>query len=417
MPDFQYQARTKTGDACEGRLAAADRRAAVKDLQTKGLTPIRVTEAVEEKPAAKNKNTRPAEKKETVHIPKGGIRLPTSVVLQFSIDLRDLLNAGLTLGGSVQKLARQKGHPGRTVLLQQVHEDITQGKSLSEALARHPRSFPDFYVSLIRAGEASGQLQSALENAVRHYERTAETREQVKNAMTYPIIVLVFGVSVVMYLLWKVIPKFAEIFENINQALPLPTRILIRMSRGVAVYGPLLVVGVLVIIVLFTRWKQTASGRRSWHGFLLKLPVFHKLIRSAAYANFARTLSNLLINGVPVLHALDIVKTTTNNAILEEEVAKLKDRVTDGSSLSRPLSESGVFPDLFIDMLSVGEEAGEVPRALARIAERYDGELTRNVKRMTTLIEPVLMLIMAAAIGFIAISMLLPVFTLSQGLR
>lgn len=416
MPDFAYQARSQSGEAREGRLSAPDRRAAVRDLQRRGLTPIRVTEAAAAKPAAK-KAVSPPKTPTPVPAPKGGVRLPTAVVLQFSIDLRDLLNAGLTLGGSVQKLAAQKGHAGRAALLSQVHEDIVQGKSLSDALAAHPRSFPEFYLSLIRAGEASGQLQTALENAVRHYERTSETRDQVKNALTYPIIVMVFGVLVVMVLLWKVVPKFAEIFQSMDQALPLPTRILIQLSEGMVLYGPLMIGFAVVTGLFFSRWKRTVAGRRTWHGFLLKLPVFHQLIRSAAYANFARTLSNLLVNGVPVLHALDIVKSTTNNAVLEEEVAKLKDRVTDGSSLSRPLSESGVFPDLFIDMLSVGEEAGEVPRALSRIAERYDGELTRNVKRMTTLIEPVMMLIMASAIGFIAISMLLPVFTLSQGLR
>lgn len=415
MPEFNYQARNPAGEAQQGRVTAPDRRSAVRDLQARSLTPVRVDEAAAVPAGKPGKAAAPP--RTAYRVPKGGIKLPTRVVLQFSIDLRDLLNAGLTLGGAVQKLARQTGNAPRAVLLKEVHEDIVQGKSLSEALAKHPKSFPEFYVSLVRAGEASGQLTSSLENAVRHYERTTETRDQVKNAMTYPIIVLFFGVVVVMYLLWKVVPKFAEIFESIDQVLPLPTRILIGLSEGMMIYGPL-VAGVLALIaVFFSRWKKTRAGRLAWHGFLLKLPVFNKLVRSAAYANFARTLSNLLINGVPVLQSLDIVKSTANNAVLEEEIAKLKDRVTDGSSLSRPLSESGVFPDLFIDMLSVGEEAGEVPRALSRIAERYDGELTRDVKRMTTLIEPVLMLFMAAAIGFIAISMLLPVFTLSQGLR
>lgn len=416
MPDFDYHARNQAGEAQTGRLSAPDRRDAVRNLQSRGLTPVRVEEAAV--PDTPKKTGKRAPSTQTAYrIPKGGIKLPTRVVLQFSIDLHDLLNAGLTLGGAVQKLARQTGNAPRTALLKEVHEDIVQGKSLSDALAKHPKSFPEFYVSLVRAGEASGQLQNALENAVRHYERTTETRDQVKNAMTYPVIVLFFGVVVVLYLLWKVVPKFAEIFDSINQVLPLPTRILIGLSEGMLVYGPLVAGTLILAAVLFSRWKQTPAGRLAWHGFLLKLPVFSKLVRSAAYANFARTLSNLLVNGVPVLHSLDIVKSTTNNAVLEQEIAKLKDRVTDGSSLSRPLSESGVFPDLFIDMLSVGEEAGEVPRALSRIAERYDGELTRDVKRMTTLIEPVLMFFMAAAIGFIAISMLLPVFTLSQGLR
>jgi general secretion pathway protein F len=269
----------------------------------------------------------------------------------------------------------------------------------------------------VRAGEAGGQLQEALENAVRHYERAAKAREQVVGALVYPCIIAVFGtLTIIACLIW-VITNFTEIFQDLGQILPAPTRFLIFLSEFLLKYG-LLLIGLNVLMVFgFIRWKKTPAGRFAWHKFLLRAPVFNRIIRSAAYANFARTLSNLLINGVPVLRALDIVKNTANNAVLEKEIGALKDRVTDGSSLSRPLAESGVFPEVFTDMLSVGEEAGQVPHSLAQIARRYDDELNRNIKLLTTVLEPILMVLIAGAVAFVAISMLLPVFQLTKGLR
>ncbi|MDA3874321.1 MAG: type II secretion system F family protein, partial [Kiritimatiellae bacterium] len=231
-----------------------------------------------------------------------------------------------------------------------------------------------------------------------------------------PLLVAFFVILVIIFCLIFVIPQVTQIFLDLKQVLPLPTRMLIFMSNSILKFGWIFLIGIILSVMGFNRWRKTEAGRFAWHRFLLKVPIFRQLIRSAAYANFARTLSNLLVNGVPVLKALDIVKKTANNAVLEKEIGALKERVTDGSSLSGPLAESGVFPDLFTDMLSVGEEAGQVPRSLAQIARRYDQELTRNIKRVTTVIEPVLMVFIAAAVGFIAISMLLPLFQLTQGL-
>lgn len=415
MPTFTYTARDREGTPRAGDLTAMDRRMALRDLKARGLAPISVREGAAAKPAPKkNAGAKPAS---PPRVEAAGVKLPMRVLLQFSVDLRDLLSAGMTVGASVRKLAKQSGNPQRSAVLAKVHEDIVQGKSLSEALERHPRGFPEFYVSLIRAGEASGQLRDALENAVRHYERAAAAKEQVVGALVYPMLVAVFGTLVIIACLIFVIPQFSLIFENLEQALPLPTRILIFLSEFLLRYGLFLLLGIAGLVLAFQRWKHTPAGRFAWHGFLLRVPVFHRMIRSAAYANFARTLSNLLINGVPVLKALDIVKKTANNAVLEREIGRLKERVTDGSSLSRPLAESGVFPDLFTDMLAVGEEAGQVPRSLAQIARRYDEELTRNIKLLTTVIEPVLMVLIAAAVAFVAISMLMPVFKLTQGLR
>ncbi len=435
MPTFTYTARDRTGERASGELEAADRLAAVSLLRGRGLTPIQVAERPGSVSApAKRRPEKPGSAKAAAKKPVGtsapgkarpalihsaprGGKLSMRVLLQFSIDLRDLLSAGMTLGASMQKLSRQSGNPARSAVLKTVHEDIVQGKSLSEALKKHPRSFPEFYTSVIRAGEAGGQLQQALENAVRHYERAAAAKEQMVGALVYPCIVAVFGVlTIVACLIW-VIPQFTEIFIDLRQALPWPTALLIAMSDGLMRYGIFIALAFGGIGYGFHVWRHTDAGRYTWHGFLLKVPVFSRVIRTGAYANFARTLSNLLTNGVPVLRALDIVQKTVGNAVLEKEIGALKSRVTDGSSLSRPLAESGVFPEVFTDMLAIGEEAGEVPRSLAQIARRYDDELTRNIKLFTTVIEPVLMIFIAGAVGFVAISMLLPVFQLSKGIQ
>lgn len=410
MPEFQFQARDAAGHPHQGKLEARDRKELLQELRSRGWMPVSVEER-QSKPAT-------AAKQKSRRLPAApGGKLTLRVLLQFSTDLRDLLSAGMTLGSAIKKLSQQSGNPGRSVVLSQVHEDIVQGLSLSDSLKKYPKSFPDFYVSLIQAGEASGQLQDALENGVRHYERASEAKEQITGALVYPLLVAVFGVLVIIFCLIFVIPKFTQIFIDLDRILPLPTRMLIFMSNGILKFGWIfLILGALGMIG-FERWRKTEKGRMGWHRFLLHVPIFQNLIRSAAYANFARTLSNLLSNGVPVLKALDIVKKTANNAVLEHEIGLLKIRVTDGSSLSVPLAESGVFPDLFTDMLSVGEEAGQVPRSLAQIARRYDEELTRNIKRMTTVIEPLLMILIAGGVAFVAISMLLPLFQLTQGLR
>ncbi|MCC5847066.1 MAG: type II secretion system F family protein [Verrucomicrobia bacterium] len=446
MSTFTYTARDRKGDRRNGEIEERDRRAAVTRVRSLGLTPITVVEragsaALSGKTPTPKKTTGPAKPKSAAKPPaktsktaskrpqkasagrtllpisKRGVKLPLRVVLQFSVDLRDLLSAGMTLGTCIHKLSRQSGSPQRSALLKMVHEDIVQGKSLSEALAKHPRSFPEFYTSIIRAGEAGGQLQQSLENAVRHYERAAAAREQLIGALVYPCIVAGFGFLTLIGCFIFVIPQFTGIFTDMGQQLPGPTMFLIHTSNFLRRFGWLLVLMTALIVAGFQNWKATANGRYAWHAFMLKMPLFSRVIRANAYANFARTLSNLLTNGVPVLRALDIVRNTLGNAVLEREVGDLKNRVTDGSSLSRPLAESGIFPDLFTDMLAVGEESGEVPRALAQIARRYDDELNRSIKIFTTAIEPILMIFIAGAVAFVAISMLLPVFQLSQGIR
>jgi type II secretory pathway component PulF len=411
MPAFHYKAKDVRGGMHEGDLQGSERHDVIRSLREQGLLPLQVEEVGKSRVVPPREDTRSFSASFS-----RSPRIPLPSLLQFSTDLKDLLSAGMTLGEGVRILSRQKGQPLRQKILKDVHMDIVQGLNLSDALRKHPRSFPEFYISLIEAGEASGQIQDALATAVIHYERTIEAREQVKGALTYPLIVAGFGLLVVIFCLLFVIPQFSRIFTDMDRILPLPTRILLFLSQSLLTYGWVLLLAGAVGGLFLRRWAETPAGRMKWHRFKLRVPVLCHLIRSAAYANFARTLSHLMQNGVPVLRALDIVKKSANNAVIEKEIETLKHRVTDGSSLSKPLMESGIFPDVFTDMLSVGEEAGQVPRTLAQIARRYDMELNRNIKRITTLIEPLLMVTIAGIVGFVAISMLLPLFQLTQGL-
>jgi type II secretory pathway component PulF len=270
---------------------------------------------------------------------------------------------------------------------------------------------------MVRAGEASGQLSEALERLNRHYERVLEAREKVVMAMTYPAIVLTVGAVTMVFTMMFVVPRFSTIFAELGSTLPLPTLILIRSSEFLLKWGWLLALLIALGIWLFRRWIRTPPGERQWHRFQLRLPLVRNIITANAYAQFARTLGALLQNGVPVLQALSIVENTIGNVIIAGEIHEARDRVTDGSTISGPLAAGKIFPPLLTDMLAVGEQTGDMSGALSHIAKRYDDELDRNVKMFTTVLEPMMIVLMAVMVGFVAVSMLLAVFDLTSGLN
>ena len=298
-----------------------------------------------------------------------------------------------------------------------LRDEVVSGASLSGALSRWPDSFPALYVSMVKAGEASGQLPGVLERLVKHYERVLSAREKVSMALVYPLIVALVGFGAMIFMMVFVIPRFSAMFEELGGTLPLPTRILIGMSKGLLKYGWALAIGGFFGIAALRRLLKTPSGRDWKDRFLLRMPVAGNIVRANAFANFAHTLGTLLANGVQVLQALSIVEHTVDNSIIAKAIHAAKDRVTDGSTISRPLSQDGVFPRLLTDMLAIGEESGDMSGALEHIGKRYDGELDRAVKVFTTILEPVMMLLIAVGVGFVAISMLLAVFELTSGLN
>ena len=452
MPRFSYIARSAAGERVQGTVDAPDKRAAQQQVERLGCVPIALIEGAGAAPAAPAPAPAPAKGKEPekpkaapapagkgagkapakpapkaaakpagkTAAPRGGrreVRMNMRDLLLFTLEISDLLQSGMTLGNALNTLSKRKMKGGQNRIIEGLRDDIIRGASLSDALATWPRTFSNLYVSMVRAGEASGQLHDALDRLCKHYERVQEAREKVIGALMYPAIVLGAGVVTMIFVMMIVIPKFEAVFKQLNATLPLPTRILIESSRFMLHYGVFVAVGVALLVVGLRKWTSTESGRFRWHGFQLRMPVFRQIIASNAFAQFARTLAALLQNGVPVLQALSIVEATVGNAVIAREIKEARARVTDGSSISGPLAEGKVFPPLLTDMLAIGEQTGDMPTALTNIARRYDSDLDRAVKMMTTVLEPVLILLVAIMVGFVAVSMLLAVFELTSGLK
>ena len=436
MAQFKYIAKSRTGERQEGTLDAPDKRAAMLQLGRLGLVPISVSDvqakAAAPAPADKAKEPpKPAAKPAAAPAPgaspkkwfrfEKGVRTHSRMkmgdLLLFTGELSDLLASGMTLGSALHALAQRKTGKAQDVVVTSLRDEVVSGASLSGALSRWPDSFPALYVSMVKAGEASGQLPGVLERLVKHYERVLSAREKVSMAMVYPLIVALVGISAMIFMMVFVIPRFSAMFEELGGTLPLPTRILIGLSKGLLKYGWALAIGGFFGVAALRRLLKTPAGLDWKDRFLLRMPVAGNIVRANAFANFAHTLGTLLANGVQVLQALTIVEHTVDNSIIAKAIHAAKDRVTDGSTISRPLSQDGVFPRLLTDMLAIGEESGDMSGALEHIGRRYDNELDRAVKVFTTILEPVMMLLIAVAVGFVAISMLLAVFELTSGLN
>ncbi|MCB1102254.1 MAG: type II secretion system F family protein [Kiritimatiellae bacterium] len=430
MSTFTYIARSGRGEKVQGTIDAPDRRMALLQLERKGLVPVAVKEGAgapvkgKAKPKPKEKPKEPSRRAGAKSAPgpkqiefKRKKRMSLGEVLTFSRELHDLLESGMTLGTALNSLSRRKTGTAQDEIVIDLRDQIIKGESLSSSLAAHPDSFGNLYVSMIKAGEASGEVPEALERLSKHYERVKEAREKVIGALTYPVIVIGVGVLTIIFTMTFVIPKFSQVFAELGATLPLPTRILIASSSFLITYGWLMLIGLVVLVILFRRYIKTERGQLWWHRKMLHFPVVHKIITANAFAQFARTLSALLNNGVPVLQALAIVENTMGNKVIANEIKEARERVTDGSSISGPLAAGKVFPPLLTDMLAVGEESGDMAGSLVHIARRYDDELDRSVKVLTTVLEPIMILFIAVGVGYVAISMLMAVFALTSGLN
>ena len=416
MPTFKYIARSRTGEKVEGTVEAQDRRAALLQIERLGQVPVSVFEGGLGAPASA---TSAGDQKffKLEWKGSGKARMGLREVLLFTRELSDLLASGMTLGNALHTLSRRKVSRGQDRIVTELRDQIVQGASMSSALGQWPDTFSTLYVSMVRAGEASGQLAAVLERLCHHYERVQEAREKVLMALIYPGIVLSMGVVTMIFSMVFVVPRFSAIFAELGSTLPLPTLILINMSHVLIRYGWLMLLGLFGLWVLARRALKTPGGRHWWHRMQLKMPLVKNIVTANSFAHFARTLSTLLANGVQVLQALAIVEDSVGNVVIAEAVRDARNRVTDGATISRPLAAGGVFPPLLTDMLAVGEESGDMTSALQHIAKRYDSDLDRNVKIFTTVLEPVMIVVMAFLVGFVAISMLLAVFDLTSGLK
>ena len=408
MATFAYTAIDRTGKRSEGTLDAADKRTAQMLLEKSGRIPVSIKEGAAPKAAASGtKWWKLAASTST--------KMSQREVLLFTEELADLLSAGMTLGNALNSLASDPTTPSGRVAAD-LRDRIIRGESLSDAVRAHPESFPPLYANMVRAGEASGALADVLQRLIEHFERIGSMRAKIVQALTYPVIVLFLGLVTVVFAMVKIIPQFMSVFTNMKIALPPTTQFLVDSSAFFQKYG-LVVLGVLLLLgVVLSRVANTPGGRRTIDLLKLRTPIIKGVVANGIFASFARTLQTLLANGVTAINALKITEETVGNVIIAEELRHVRERVTDGTTISGPLAAGGVFPKMMTDLLAIGEQTGDMPSALGHIGRRYESEMDRHIRIFTAALEPMLIFLVAGVVGFIAISILSAVFQVTSGL-
>jgi len=411
MLSYSYTALDKNGVKQDGKINAIDELSAANQIEKLGLIPISITDQ------SKNRTNKKIKNKINFELGfKTKPRMKLSDLLLFSRELSDLLASGMTIGKALHTLSNRKEKNNIQLIVVKLRDEIIQGSSLSNALELFPETFSTLYRNLVKAGEESGNLSLALENICIHYERVYEAKGKVISALVYPSIVLIIGGIAVIGLMIFIVPKFAGTFEEMGATLPRPTIALMNFSTFLVNQGILLILILTALFFIVNRWLKTTNGKKLWHQIQLQIPIAGSIIKTNAFSHFSRTLGTLLENGVSILQALKIVQKTINNIAISNEIELARIKVKDGTSISKPLSKSKIFPSLLIDMISIGEETGDMTGALKHITRRYDSELDRLVKTSTTILEPLLIVIVALIVGSIAVCLLLPVLTLTDSL-
>ena len=329
--------------------------------------------------------------------------------------LATLLNAGIPLAQSLQALIEQIQNKSLNTAFRDIREQIVQGLSLADALALHPFYFSPLFINVVRAGEASGTLDVVLVRLADFMQSQVRLRGKIVAALTYPIIMVLIGAVVVIFLMVMVIPKITALFEEQEQALPVVTQVLIGVSSFLKETWFLLPVILLFGYLMFKSWKATKGGRRTWDRIMFKMPIFGDMFRKVAVSRFASTFSTLLKSGITALDALKIVSTVVNNKVLEETLDDVHEKILEGSDISSPLKKSGVFPPVVGYMIAVGEQSGQLEELLDKITEAYDEEIELSTQKLTAMLEPILVVAMAVGVGFVVMSILIPMLQLSKG--
>ena len=345
----------------------------------------------------------------------GRVRMEDLTVM--TRQLSTLVGASIPLVDALSALYEQTDSPAMKKTIAQVRDSVNEGLAFAEALAQHKRVFPELYINMVRAGEVSGALDVVLLRLAEFMEGQHRLKSRIGSAMLYPIFLLGISLLVLLYLLTAVVPKVVGMFESMNQVLPLPTRILIAVSQFLASTWWMLAIALVAGIILLLRWKKTERGARRFDRFTMNLPVFGSIYRKVSVARFARTLGTLLASGVPIIESLRIVKTVLQNKIMESAVDDSIAAVMDGSSISSPLKKSGVFPPILIHMISVGERSGSLEEMLMKAAESYEGDVETTISGLTSLLEPLMIVIMGVIVGFVVLSILMPMLEMSTIVR
>jgi type II secretion system protein F len=406
MSTYSYKATDPAGKLVTGTLEATEEKEAVADLQSMRYIPIRIS-------LMKSNRIGP-----DIDLSKSVAsffnRVSTKDVVVFTQDLSTLLEAGVPVDRALTILIDVAEKERFKDVIRDVLKNIQGGSYLSNALAKYPRVFSSFYVSMVRAGEAGGVLDDVLKRLGAFLESSQEFKDYIKSTMVYPIfLVFVGGISIII-LLTFVIPKFSIIFSDMRQAIPLSTRILLGLSATLKTYWPVILGGLGVIYFLMRRYFETPAGSLKLDQYKLHFPVVGELVKKIEVARFARTLGTLAQSGVPILQALSLVKDIIGNRVIAGTLGNVYGRVKEGERLSRPLGEIDLFPSLAIQMITVGEETGRLGEMLLRVAENYEKAARDTVRRLVGFLEPAMILCMGVVVGFIVISMMMAIFSINE---
>ncbi|MCD6309344.1 MAG: type II secretion system F family protein [Candidatus Eremiobacteraeota bacterium] len=408
MATFVYEARDPSGQLRRDVIEAPNVRAATQKLQEQKFTVITIKErstslAGTDIFAWYNKYRRVNEQALTV----------------FSRQFATMINAGLAMVRCLDILAEQTEDKKLQQTLLQVRRDVEGGSTLSNALGKHPNVFSNLYISMVRAGELGGVLDEVLDRLANFMEKDFGLKKRVKSALTYPVVILVMAIIIVFFLVTYILPTFVALFEGMNMALPLPTKILIAVTKGVR--NPVVLFPSLAIIIIIffglNRYVQTPVGRKQYDRFKLNIPVFGLLNKKVAISRFCRTLGTLLSSGVPIMQALEIVGKASGNEVIAETVSKVRESIREGESIASPLGASGMFPPMVTQMVAVGEETGNLDAMLSKISDFYDTEVEYMLASLTSMLEPIMIVGMGAIVGFIVIAVFLPLYQLIGSLH
>jgi general secretion pathway protein F len=402
---YEYKALNEKGKELSGIVEAESRISAAQVLKKMALYPLTIDEATE---------TTVERKKQPLSFSTIIGRIKRRDISVFTSQFAALVQAGMPVVDAFEIVIQQTEKSSVRRVLSMIKEEVNKGVNLADAFRLFPKYFPSLYVNMIRAGEESGSLEIVLARLADFLEKQLEMRSRIMATMAYPILMLIVGSTVVFFLVTFVIPTVSGIFKEMNQALPLPTVILLSVSGFLKVGWPYLLVALIGLFLAGKSYTRTAKGKAAMDRLKLKIPIFGTQYKKTIMTRFTRTLATLLGNGVPVVTSFDILKSLIDNTLISAEVEKARDEIKEGKEISKPLAASGIFPPVIVSMIAVGEKSGQLEEMLNRVSTIMEAELDSSLRRLMSLVEPLMILFMGCIVGFIVISILLPIFEMNQ---
>jgi type IV pilus assembly protein PilC len=397
MPQFEYQVKTHAGKQLKGKLTATDKAIAMEELRKRGLT---VFSLVERKTTILSMEIYIGNPVKTIHF------------IIYCRQFATLMRAGVSIVDATRILAEQtESKPLRKALLE-VNSSLLRGTAFSQAIQDHKKIFPPLFVSMIRAGEETGDLEGTLERLAVYFEKQHTTTEKIKSALTYPITVGVMAIAAVVYLLWAIVPQFVSMFESMDAELPAITKMVLALSKSIQGQWYIWLLVIILLITAYQFAKRTERGAYALDYAKLKIPVFGKLNQKGSIAQFTRTFSSLYASSVPILQSLAIVEEVAGNRVIGGYIRKASDSLRQGKPLSEPLKKAWVFPPLVTQMIAIGEETGALDQMLSKVADFYEMDVENTVDRLKSLLEPLLIAFLAGVVGIIVAAIMLPMFSL-----